>query len=111
MVDIESITIMENLSCSFLNTINKLADPSNTSNIEKNIFMARTAMTSSVAFLSTYEYQFQIHGTIKCHIPKPIVITLPSVVSVFTTEFPLSLSGLLCLASTYISVSICFSLS
>jgi len=52
MIDIESITIVENLSFSFLNTNNILAIPSKTSNKEKNIFIARTANTSSVAVLS-----------------------------------------------------------
>jgi hypothetical protein len=73
-----------------------LAIPSKTSNNEKKMFIARTAMTSSVAALSKYEYQFQILGTKKCHIPKPIEIMLPKVVSIFITEFFKSLSGFIC---------------
>ena len=87
MVDIESITIVENLSCSFLNTNSILAIPSKTSNKEKNIFIARTAKISSVAVLSKYEYQFQMLGTKKCQSPKPIEIILPIVTSIFTKEF------------------------
>lgn len=87
MVDIESITIVENLSCSFLNTKSILAIPSKTSNNEKNIFIARTAKISSVAVLSKYEYQFQMLGTKKCQSPKPIEIILPIVTSIFTKEF------------------------
>lgn len=87
MVDIESITIAENLSCSFLNTNSILAIPSKTSNKEKNIFIARTAITSSVASGTIYEYQFHIYGTKKCQIPNPIEIILPIVTSIFTKEF------------------------
>jgi len=63
MVDIESITVVENLSRGFLNTNNRLATPSRTSNKEKKILIARTAITSSDADLSKYEYQFQMPGT------------------------------------------------
>lgn len=87
MVDIESITIVENLSGIFLNTSNILAIPSKTSNREKNMLMARTARMSSGAVLSKYEYQFQMAGIKKCQIPKPIEITLPTVTSVFIKEF------------------------
>jgi hypothetical protein len=73
-----------------------LAIPSKTSNNEKKMFIARTAMTSSVASLSKYKYQFQILGTKKCHIPKPIEIMLPKVVSIFIAEFFKSLSGFIC---------------
>ena len=64
-----------------------LAIPSKTSNNEKKMFIARTAMTSSVAALSKYEYQFQLPGTKKCQSPKPIEIILPMVTSIFTKEF------------------------
>jgi hypothetical protein len=87
MVDIESMTIVENLSSCFLNTIIMLAVPSKTSNNEKNTLIARTAITSSVAFLSIYEYQFQMPGIKKCHIPKPIEIMLPIVVRIFIRVF------------------------
>ena len=87
MVDIESITIVENLSGIFLNTSNILAIPSKTSNSEKNMLIARTARMSSYAVLSKYEYQFQMAGTKKCQIPKPIEIALPTVTSVFIKEF------------------------
>jgi NAD/NADP transhydrogenase alpha subunit len=87
MVDIESMTIVENLSSCFLDTIIMLAIPSKTSNNEKKILIARTAITSSVAVLSIYEYQFQMTGTKKCHIPKPIEIMLPKVVSIFIKVF------------------------
>jgi len=96
MVDIESITIVENLSCGFLNTNSILAIPSKTSNKEKNIFIARTAIISSVAVLSKYEYQFQMLGTKKCHIPKPIEIILPKVTSIFTKDSFKSLSKFRC---------------
>jgi hypothetical protein len=87
MVEIESMTIVENLSGSFLNTIRMLEVPSKTSNNENNMLMARTALTSSVADLSIYEYQFQMPGTKKCHIPKPIEIMLPKDVSIFISSF------------------------
>jgi hypothetical protein len=64
-----------------------LAVPSKTSNNEKNTLIARTAITSSVAFLSIYEYQFQMPGIKKCHIPKPIEIMLPIVVRIFIRVF------------------------
>jgi hypothetical protein len=87
MVDIESITIIEYLSIGTLNTNNRFAIPSNTSDNEKNIFIALTAIISSVAALSIYEYHFQIPGTKKCQIPKPIEIKLPKVVSMITVIF------------------------
>ena len=87
MADIESNTIVENLSIGFLNTNNMLAIPIKISNSEKKMFIALTAMTSSVAALSKYEYQFQIHGTKKCQIPNPIETILPKVVSIFITDF------------------------
>jgi hypothetical protein len=68
-----------------------LAIPSKISNNEKKMFIALTALTSSVAALSKYEYQFQIPGTKKCHIPKLIEIMLPKVVSIFIAEFLKSL--------------------
>jgi hypothetical protein len=77
----------ENLSCGILNTINKFAIPSNTSDKEKKIFIARTAIISSIAVLSIYEYQCHIFGTKKCHAPKPIEIMLPKVLSMFTHLF------------------------
>jgi hypothetical protein len=48
----KSITIIENLSCGFLNTNNRLAMPNNTSDKEKKKLIALTAITSSVAVLS-----------------------------------------------------------
>jgi NAD/NADP transhydrogenase alpha subunit len=87
MVDIESMTIVENLSRSFLNTVTMLAVPSKTSNNEKNMLIARTAITSSIAVLSMYEYQFQMPGIKKCQIPKPIEMMLAKVVSVFIIAF------------------------
>ena len=81
------MTIVENLSSGFLNTVTMLAVPSKTSNNEKKMLIARTAITSSVAFLSIYEYQLQMPGIKKCHIPKPIEIMLAKVVSVFIVVF------------------------
>jgi hypothetical protein len=90
------MTIVENLSGCFLNTVTMLAVPSKTSNNEKKMLIARTAITSSVAVLSIYEYHFQIPGTKKCHIPKPIEMMLPKVVSVFITIFFTRVSFSIC---------------
>ena len=49
MHDVESNTIRENLSCGALYTTSKLARPNNTSEREKNRFIALTASASSVA--------------------------------------------------------------
>ena len=87
MIDIESITILENLSCNFLNTSSIFATPSNISNNEKMKLIALIAITSSVASGTIYEYQFQMLGTKKCQSPKPIEIILPIVTSIFTKEF------------------------
>jgi len=86
----------ENLSRGILNTIRILAIPSRTSRSEKNIFIARTAITSSVAALSKCEYQSQMPGIKKCHIPNPIEIILPIVVRIFTIEIFDNLSVLIC---------------
>jgi hypothetical protein len=64
-----------------------LAIPNNTSDNEKKKFIALTAMTSSVAVLSMYEYQFQIAGTKKCQTPNPIETMLPKPVSMVTVNF------------------------
>jgi len=64
-----------------------LAIPCKTSNKEKKIFIARIAITSADAALSIYEYQFQMPGTKKYHIQKPIEIMLPKVVSIFIIFF------------------------
>jgi len=80
------ITMVENLSADRLKTISRLAIPSKTSSNEKNMFIARTARTSSVAAMSMYEYQFQIPGTKKCHTPNPMEMRLPIVVSTFIVE-------------------------
>lgn len=87
MVDIESKTILENLSGCFLYTNTMLAIPSKTSNNEKKVLIARAAITSSVAPFSIYEYQFQMPGIKKCQIPKPIEIKLPIVVNNFINKF------------------------
>ncbi len=56
--------------------------PNSTKHKEKNTFMFRTAIISSVASGLMYEYQFHILGTKKCHNPKQIVIILPAVVRI-----------------------------
>ena len=84
MVDIERITMAANLSKCFLNTVIMFAAPSKTSNKEKKMLIALTAITSSVAVLSIYEYQFQMSGTKKCQIPNPIEIILAKVASIFS---------------------------
>jgi hypothetical protein len=61
--------------------------PNNTKHKEKNTFIFRTAIISSVALGSMYEYQFQILGTKKCHNPKQIVIILPAVVRILLSIY------------------------
>jgi hypothetical protein len=85
--DIDSATNIENLSLCFLKTNSRLVIPNNASDNEKKKFIALTAITSSVAVLSMYEYQFQILGTKKCQMPKPIETILPKVVSMVTVNF------------------------
>jgi hypothetical protein len=82
MIDIESITILENLSCNFLNTSSIFATPSNISNNEKMKLIALIAITSSVVSGTIYEYQFQIFGIKKCQIPNPIEMVLPITVRI-----------------------------
>jgi hypothetical protein len=81
------MTIIENLSCGFLNTNNRLAIPNNTSDNEKKKLIAFTAITSSVADLSMCEYQFHMAGAKKCQPPNPIEIMLPKAVSMVTVSF------------------------
>jgi hypothetical protein len=57
--------------------------PNNTSDSEKNAFMALTATCNSVASGSMYEYQRQALGTKKCHTPKPREMMLPIVTMIF----------------------------
>ena len=61
--------------------------PNNTKHKEKNTFIFRTAMISSVASVLIYEYQFQIIGTKKCHNPKPIVMALPAVIRILPSKY------------------------
>ena len=61
--------------------------PNNTKHKEKNTFIFRTAMISSVAPGLMYEYQFQIPGTKKCHNPKQIVTALPVVIRILLSKY------------------------
>ena len=60
--------------------------PNKTKAKEKNTLIARTAATSSVALTSIYEYHFQIWGTKKCQIPKPIRPKLPLNTKILTSR-------------------------
>jgi hypothetical protein len=51
--------------------------PNKTKDKEKNALIARTAATNSVALISICEYHFQVLGTKKCHISKPMEALLP----------------------------------
>jgi hypothetical protein len=61
--------------------------PNNTKHKEKNTFIFRTAMISSVALGLIYVYQFQILGTKKCHNPKQIVTALPAVIRILPSKY------------------------
>jgi hypothetical protein len=61
--------------------------PNKTKDKEKNALIARTAATNSVALISICEYHFQVLGTKKCHIPKPMEALLPIITNIFTGKF------------------------
>ena len=60
--------------------------PNNTKAKEKNTLIARTAATNSIALTSMYQYHFQISGTKKCQIPKPIEAKLPLITKIFASR-------------------------
>lgn len=53
--------------------------PNNIKDREKNTLIALTAIISSVALTSIYEYQFHNLGTKKCQTPNPIDRLLPTI--------------------------------
>lgn len=72
--------------------MSRLMTPNSTRDNEKKKFVARTALTSSVADGSMYAYQSHSRGTKKCHIPKPIDAALPSVTKILGSHASTSLT-------------------